>query len=93
MPGGHSGLKNEARKISHAALRSARMVGGRGAAAHGEQRHEGVVTQDTGFGTSSPWFWCQLCHRHVTQTSGLVWFGFVPNIGQYLYHEVVMEMK
>lgn len=22
-----------------------------------------------------------------------VWFGFVPNIGQYLYHEVVMEMK
>lgn len=38
MPGGHSGLKDEARKISHAALRSTRMVGGRGAAAHGEQR-------------------------------------------------------
>lgn len=51
------------------------------------------MTKDTGFGTSSPWFWRQLCHRHVTQTSGLVWFGFFPYIGQYLYHEVVMEMK
>lgn len=39
--------------MSHEALRGTGMVGGRGGAAQGEQRPQGVVTKDTGCGTSS----------------------------------------